>query len=57
MQVTHHLFPRLARGAQLRKATALVKAWALENNIEFKEKSFTEGNAQVRSFPEYLPLF
>lgn len=43
------LFPRLSR-PQLRKATVEVKKWALENDIVFKEKSFAQGNDQVRFF-------
>lgn len=46
MQIAHHLFPRLPR-AQLRKATVAIKKWCIENEVEFNEKSFTEGNEQM----------
>lgn len=42
MQVTHHLFPRIPRH-NLRKASALVKEYCKEQDLEFAEYSFVEG--------------
>ncbi|CDZ96349.1 delta 8-sphingolipid desaturase [Phaffia rhodozyma] len=45
-QVTHHLFPRLPRH-NLRQASLLVKEFCEEQQIEFAEWTFVEGNKQV----------
>jgi sphingolipid 8-(E)-desaturase len=47
LQVTHHLFPRLPRH-NLKRASALVKAFAAEQGLEYAEFGFVEGNAEVR---------
>lgn len=47
-QVTHHLFPRLPRH-NLRQATLLVKDFCREQELEFAEYKFVEGNIQVLS--------
>ncbi|KAH9950417.1 fatty acid/sphingolipid desaturase [Amylocystis lapponica] len=47
LQVTHHLFPRLPRH-NLRKASLLVKEFAKEQDLEYAEFGFVEGNGDVR---------
>ena len=47
------LFPRLPR-PNLRRATIIVKEWALENNIEFLEKDFTAGRGQMLTMLEEI---
>ena len=46
LQVTHHLFPRIPRH-NLRRASKLVKEYCREQEIEYAEYSFTEGNKRV----------
>ena len=46
LQVTHHLFPRIPRH-NLRRASKLVKEYCKEQDIEYAEYSFTEGNKRV----------
>lgn len=46
LQVTHHLFPRMPRH-NLRKASLLVKEYCKENEIEFIEYGWLEGNSKV----------
>jgi len=46
LQVTHHLFPRLPRH-NLRKASELVKAFALEEGLVYAEFGFVRGNKEV----------
>lgn len=45
-QVTHHLFPRLPRH-NLRAAGELVRTFCKEQELEFAEYRFVEGNMQV----------
>lgn len=53
-QVTHHLFPRLPRH-NLRAATLLVKEFCREQELEFAEYKFVEGNLQVLSVVRTRP--
>ncbi|KAJ9122485.1 hypothetical protein QFC22_001913 [Naganishia vaughanmartiniae] len=46
LQVTHHLFPRIPRH-NLRKASLLVKEFCKEQELEYAEYSFIEGNQRV----------
>ncbi|GHJ87358.1 hypothetical protein NliqN6_3760 [Naganishia liquefaciens] len=46
LQVTHHLFPRIPRH-NLRKASLFVKQFCKEQELEYAEYSFTEGNQRV----------
>jgi delta8-fatty-acid desaturase len=46
LQVTHHLFPRIPRH-NLRRASKLVKDYCKEQDMEYAEYSFTEGNRRV----------
>jgi len=46
LQVTHHLFPRLPRH-NLREASLIVKEFAKEENLEYAEFGFVEGNKDV----------
>ncbi|KAJ9113788.1 hypothetical protein QFC20_001815 [Naganishia adeliensis] len=46
LQVTHHLFPRIPRH-NLRKASLLVKQFCKEQELEYAEYSFIEGNQRV----------
>jgi delta8-fatty-acid desaturase len=46
LQVTHHLFPRLPRH-NLRRASALVKAFAAEQGLVYAEFGFAAGNREV----------
>jgi delta8-fatty-acid desaturase len=46
LQVTHHLFPRLPRH-NLRKASLLVKDFCKEQNLEYLEYGWIEGNFKV----------
>ncbi|EMD42130.1 hypothetical protein CERSUDRAFT_147705 [Gelatoporia subvermispora B] len=48
LQVTHHLFPRLPRH-NLREASKLVKEFAREQDLEYAEFGFMEGNEDVRN--------
>ena len=40
------LFPRLPR-PNLRRATVIVKEWALENELVFLEKDFSSGRGEL----------
>ncbi len=46
LQVTHHLFPRLPRH-NLRAASLLVKEFCKEQEMEYAEYGFVEGNRRV----------
>lgn len=46
LQVTHHLFPRLPRH-NLKRASALVKEFAKEQDLVYAEFGFLHGNAEV----------
>lgn len=48
LQVTHHMFPRLPRH-NLRDASLIVKEFAKEQELEYAEFGFVEGNGDVRS--------
>lgn len=47
LQITHHLFPRLPRH-NLLEASKLVKAFAKEQDLEYYEFGFVQGNQEVR---------
>ncbi|KAF7310853.1 Delta 8-sphingoloid desaturase protein [Mycena chlorophos] len=46
LQVTHHLFPRLPRH-NLKAASVLVKEFAQEQGLEYREFGFVDGNQDV----------
>jgi hypothetical protein len=53
-QVTHHLFPRIPRH-NLRAASLLVKKFCKEQEIEYAEYGWAEGNARVLGVVRFLP--